>query len=313
MDIRDFFIKGDMKGAIEFMGSHEEFKDVLPLYMDIFENCKYLDYDVPTLLNDILRQYQIYFRDVFYCRIPAEEAGESLKERLVETIGLHDADEDQLTKELERLFEENGFHALFGDTQGYYGPYIWRETVPATYSVELPDTTAEYRVNILKGFLFRSWMDYLTFGKHGTGGWAGKDGVINCIEKAYDFDSDAFRISFLKHEAQHTVDMKNFPEITSAQLEYRAKLVELIYCSDTGLLQKFISEADDTQKNNGHAMASARIKKEFANINSGDVSQIHARASELFSASTKEITTPLTEAFSEEIITTSKTGGLYKP
>ena len=81
-----------------------------------------------------------------------------------------DADEAHLAEQLQSLFEAEGYHALFGKTQGYYGPYIWRDTVPTVYRVELPCGTAEYTVNILKGFVFRSWMDYLTFGRYGTGG-----------------------------------------------------------------------------------------------------------------------------------------------
>ena len=153
-------------------------------------------------------------------------------------LNMPDADEDTLVEQLQSVFEENGYHALFGKTQGYYGPYIWRDTVPTVYRVELPDGAAEYTVYILKGFVFRSWLDYLTFGKQGTGGWASPDGTINCIEQAYDFESERFLVSLLKHEAQHTVDMKRFPGITPAELEYRAKLVELHYCSNLGLLQK---------------------------------------------------------------------------
>ena len=41
------------------------------------------------------------------------------------------------------MIESEGYHALFGRTQGYYGPYIWRETVPMVYRVELPDETAD--------------------------------------------------------------------------------------------------------------------------------------------------------------------------
>lgn len=99
--------------------------------------------------------------------------------------------------------------------------------------MELPDGSAEYTVNLLKGFVFRSWMDYLTFGRYGTGGWASPDGTINCIEQAYDLESERFRVSLLKHEAQHTVDRKRFPQITPAELEYRAKLVELHFLRAT--------------------------------------------------------------------------------
>ncbi len=32
MQIQDFFINGDMKGAIAYMREHEEFGDILPAY-----------------------------------------------------------------------------------------------------------------------------------------------------------------------------------------------------------------------------------------------------------------------------------------
>ena len=155
------------------------------------------------------------------------------------------------------------------------------------YRVELPDGTAEYTVNILKGFVFRSWLDYLTFGKQGTGGWASPDGTINCIEQAYDFESERFLVSLLKHEAQHTVDMKRFPGITPAELEYRAKLVELHYCSDLGLLQKFLSTADARKSKDSHALACAQIKLAFAHTNQADLSRIQTKALELLHAHTK--------------------------
>ena len=225
MQIQAFFINGDMKGAIAYMREHEEFQDILPAYIAIFENCKYRTYDVPEFLNQILLLYQVYYRDVFYCGLPAEEAADKLLTQLKALLDMPDAEEDQLDQRLCAVFEGHGYHALFGKTQGYYGPYVWKDTVPTVYSVELPDGTAQYTVNILRGFVFRSWMDYLTFGRFGTGGWASPDGTINCIEQAYDFESERFLVSLLKHEAQHTVDMKQFPGITPAELEYRAKLV----------------------------------------------------------------------------------------
>ncbi|MDD5920063.1 MAG: hypothetical protein PUC57_01895 [Oscillospiraceae bacterium] len=264
------------------MREHEEFHDILPAYIAIFENCEYRNYDVPEFLGQILLLYQVYYRDVFYCGLPAEEAADKLLTQLKALLDMPDAEEDQLAQRLCAVFEQHGYHALFGKTQGYYGPYVWKDTVPTVYSVELPDGTAEYTVNILRGFVFRSWMDYLTFGMFGTGGWASKDGTINCIEQAYDFESDRFRISLLKHEAQHTVDMKQFPDIKAPELEYRAKLVELIYFNDVGLLQKFLSEADERKTNDSHAIASARLKKEFAHIDQTNLSAIRHRAMELF-------------------------------
>ena len=288
MEIRRFFLNGDIKGAIAYMREHEEYKDILPAYTAIFEDGEYRTFEVPDALNDILRQYQIYYRDVFYCGLPEAEAADKLRTRLKALLHLPDAGEELLTERLRSAFEAEGYHALFGKTQGYYGPYIWRDTVPTVYRVELPGGTAEYTVNILKGFVFRSWMDYLTFGRFGTGGWASPDGTINCIAQAYDFESERFLVSLLKHEAQHAVDMKQFPAITPAELEYRAKLVELHYSGDLGLLQKFVSEADESRADDSHAAASARIRREFADTDPADLSAIRARALELLEAHTKE-------------------------
>ena len=289
MEIRRFFLNGDIKGAIAYMREHEEYKDILPAYTAIFEDGEYRTFEVPDALNDILRQYQVYYRDVFYCGLPEAEAADKLRTRLKALLHLPDAGEELLTERLRSAFEAEGYHALFGKTQGYYGPYIWRDTVPTVYRVELPGGTAEYTVNILKGFVFRSWMDYLTFGRFGTGGWASPDGTINCIAQAYDFESERFLVSLLKHEAQHAVDMKRFPAITPAELEYRAKLVELHYSGDLGLLQKFVSEADESRADDSHAAAAARIRHEFADTDPADLSAIRARALELLDAHTKEM------------------------
>ena len=289
MQISQFFVNGDIKGAIAYMRNHEEFKDILPAYVAIFEDCEYRTFEIPDILNDILRLYQIYFRDTFYCRLPEAEAADKLLTGLKVLLDVPDAEEELLTEQLQSVFEAKGYHALFGKTQGYYGPYIWRDTVPTVYRVELPSGTAEYTVNILKGFVFRSWMDYLTFGMYGTRGWASPDGTINCIEQAYDFESERFLVSLLKHEAQHTVDMKQFPGITPAELEYRAKLVELHYSSDLGLLQEFLSAADESKTNDGHAIASARLKLEFADMDQTKLFRIQTRALELLHAHTKEM------------------------
>lgn len=284
MQISDFFINGDIKGAISYMRCHEEFNSILPAYTAIFEDEEYRHYDISEQLNRILLAYQVYYRDVFYCGIPNLEASEKLFSTLRAELNSPSADEDQLAEQLQTLFEENGYHALFGKTQGYYGPYIWRDTVPTVYKVELPCSVAEYTVNILKGFVFRSWMDYLTFGRFGTGGWASPDGTINCVEQAYDFESDRFLVSLLKHEAQHTVDMKQYPGITPTELEYRAKLVELCYSRDEGLLQRFMDAANESRTDDSHAMASVRIKNDFERLTTAKPEEIRAKALEHFLA-----------------------------
>ena len=289
VDISQFFIRCDVKGAIEYMKSHDEFKEILPSYTAIFEDCKYLSYDIPDSLDKILRLYQIYYRDIFYCGMKESEAESKLLSGLKELLGIPNADEAILAEKLQELFENNGYHALFGKTQGFYGPYIWKETVPTTYCVELPEGSNEYKVNILKGFVFRSWMDYLTFGRFGTGGWVSPDGTINCIEKAYDFESERFLVSLLKHEAQHTLDVKKYQGITTEELEYRAKLVELHYSTNPALLQKFFAEAGNERHDDSHALASFKIKESFKDIDQNDISAIQKKALDLFFLNNKEM------------------------
>ena len=79
MQISRFFVNGDIKGAIDYMRDHEEFKDILPAYVAIFEDQKYRTYEILDDLNNILRLYHIYFRDTFYCGSPEAEAADKLR------------------------------------------------------------------------------------------------------------------------------------------------------------------------------------------------------------------------------------------
>ena len=75
----------------------------------------------------------------------------------------------------------------------------------------------------------------------------------------------------------------------SKDLEYRAKLVEMIYTQETNLLAKFCSEANSGRTDDGHALASARIKSEMNDLVSADIAEIQTRAGFLFTASSEEM------------------------
>lgn len=85
--------------------------------------------------------------------------------------------------------------------------------------------------------------------------------------------------------------------MSSADLEYRAKLVELIYSKERNLLQAFSQEANPMDKSNGHAMAAHRIVKGFADALGMDevdpaaipLEQIQTIARMLFEQSKKDI------------------------
>lgn len=285
--LADYFIRGDVAGAIAFMKGIPELSDFVQPYIDLFEKKQYIRYDIPENLNRILLCYQHYFRDVFY--LHKENAEDELLEKLKIELGLPDGDASAVEEEMTRRFTEQGYQLLCGITNGYRGPYVWKETVPMTFEVELPETISTYRVNMLRGFVMRSWMDYLTFGMKGTGGWTAPDGTICCVENAYDITSEQFQVSLLKHEAQHAEDYKRWPNIQPHQLEYRAKLVELIYAKETNLLEKFCREAVAERMDDSHAIAAVRIKREMGELVSADNAVIQARARALFAASSREM------------------------
>ncbi len=137
-----------------------------------------------------------------------------------------------------------GLHCLAGQTQGYHGPYIWEETTRADYEVELPLGTETLTLFWMDGFIMRSWLDWLTDGDAGAGGWAKPEGIY-CVRKAYEkvIDQPRFQISFLKHESQHHADLRQW-DLSPSDLEYRAKLVELMYYEDAGFLKSLLIEGD---------------------------------------------------------------------
>lgn len=259
-------LKGDLHGAINYVKQYPDQAELYQRFVSIFEQERYHSYDVDNDLNAILLAYQQYYREVFYLRIERNQAAQILRDRLAAVLGMagNPTALDELEQDhLPALFMSRGLHFLGGKTSGWYGPYIWQTTETVSYDVELPDCIQPYTVRLLDGFISRSWIDYLSFGEIGPGGWSDGDGTIHCIKTAWDLDSEHFHVSLLKHEAQHTRDLKRIPDISSTDLEFRAKLVELIYSTERNLLISFAKEADDSDSSNGHAMAAYRIVRGF--------------------------------------------------
>jgi len=123
---------------------------------------------------------------------------------------------------------------------------MWREERSARYAVRLTDGTRHVRVRFIDDVLLRGWKDYASLGRISTTGWA-HDGELYCLADAYETSSEAFSVSFLKHEARHLADLERFPHMKPADLEYRAKLTELAYAHQSmeHLLSAFAAKAED--------------------------------------------------------------------
>lgn len=257
-------VKGKLRAAMEYAAGFPEQAELCRRYGSLFQEEKYLTYDVDDSLQEILLAYQKYYRDAFYLEQSPEEAAEGLRLRLAELFQAGPAAPlDELEEKVADAFRSRSLYALCGRTGGYYGPYIWRTEELKQYAVELPDGTRDYAVKLLDGFVMESWLSYLTFGMSGTGGWSNGDGLIHCIKSNYDLDSESFRVSLLKHEVQHAADQDRYPGMSSEDLEYRAKLVELVYSEERRMLDRFLREADETNAGNSHGLAAERIVRGF--------------------------------------------------
>lgn len=292
-------LQGDMPGLIRYLRQYPEQEQLCKRLIALFEEEQYADYPVDDEFNRILRLYQCYARDVFYLRLDGEQAAQRLRSDLAALLGMQaTATMDTLEQHIAVLFARSSLHFLGGRTGGYYGPYVWRTTTPATYEVDLPEGVQAYTVMMLEGFISCSWLDTLSFGEITPGGWTGPDGVIHCVKASYDLESEAFQVSLLKHEAQHAMDLARNPRLSSVTLEYRAKLVELIYSHKRNLLAEFASQASTDHSTNGHAMAADKIIRNFAEktskapdeIQHMPLSQVRAIALDLFQESAALLT-----------------------
>lgn len=294
-----YIIKGDLIGAISYVKQFSEQTELYNQFMAIFKQEKYHTYEVDAYLNKILAIYQRYYRNVFYLSIDKENAADKLRAELAAFFSINDEIElcDIEQYQIAEAFENRGFHFLGGKTSGYYGPYIWKSTETKTFKVELPDGIQAYTVKLLDGFISKSWLDYLSFGEVSPGGWTDSDGIINCVKSSYDFDSENFKVSLLKHEAQHARDLAVHKDMSSEDLEYRAKLVELIYSNERNLLERFAKEADSCDKSNGHSVASSRIiegfsktlDKDYTELGNLEIDVVQATAKTLYESSNTQI------------------------
>ncbi len=285
-----FLVKGELNAAVSYLSGCGDQSELYGRYHKVFEEDKRPVYEKDAYLNEILDVYRKYYREVFYLNNNIKEAEKRMEERFGVVFGKSFTCPDIGETEVFKAFNERGFSFLGGRTSGFFGPYIWSDTEKKKYDVELPDGNSEYTVMLLDGFISKSWLDYISFGMTGTG-------IINCVKSSYDIEGEAFRVSLLKHEAQHSMDLIKFGNISSDDLEYRAKLVELIYSEQRNMLEKFLLQSDNSDVKNGHALASYKIAEKFSSKTGLDFKKLaslsaketQAVASELFFESSDEI------------------------
>ena len=211
-------------------------------------------------LRDALMSYLRYFVGIFERDQPVGAAESVLATELGAVTGRiptgdDDADITAAEADLAIGFTERGYHFLGGRTPPYLGAYIWTRTEDRPFTVTLPrGDPEEVTVHFCHDFLIRGWLHWQTFGAQGAGGWYQQDNPawpdgLYCVAERYAEpveENPSFRVSLLGHEAQHVADHRAFPGLSSAELEYRAKLVELIgFETVDDRLRFFLADAAD--------------------------------------------------------------------
>lgn len=216
-----------------------------------------------SLADKVLAAYRRYWTASLLRQQPPEKAESILLAELDRLSGAatspnldtqHDA-----TDRVARLLEAQGFFVLGGVTSPLRELMLWRQQTSTSTRVDLPDGPIQIKVTMLDDFQslgWAAWAAWATCDRSHTGGWVTPQGMM-VVRAAWDMDSEAYRVSLLAHEAQHFSDIRRYPRLSSADLEYRAKLVELALSLETQatLMQSFVVQAR-RDKSLPHAFAS---------------------------------------------------------
>ncbi len=175
---------------------------------------------------------------------------------------------DSLGTYVSRYIKSKGLYTTdaAGKTGRLFDLLVWRAQKDTTYTFSLNKEELTVKVVMMRDFITLGWEEYATLGKYYPGGWTTPEALF-CVADAYDLSSENFQISYLAHEGRHYADFQLFPNLQSADLEYRAKLTELSL-GQTGLLhtlQFFINNAN-YDSNNGHSVANYCVIRDLSKV-----------------------------------------------
>jgi hypothetical protein len=228
---------------------------------------------IGEVAEDVALAWRGYWRQSLLHSVEAEQAEADLTFALAEIQRAHAA-EPSPDHGLERmtvdLLERSGWHYSVASTAPWRDLYVWKTEQRAHYSVELTDLTVPVEVVFMDDFVVQGWKDFASLGLAATTGWVENDRLY-CVTWAYDTASENFTVSFLKHEARHLADLRQFPDMDTVELEYRAKLTELAFANQD--LQRIWNDFRAKAANNptaAHAHANWRIVLDIEKALAGD-------------------------------------------
>jgi len=315
--INNLALKGEINIALRILDSIKLYRQEDLQYKKKFEQRFKYKKDrsnslagVPKSLHKLVNVYQQYWR---MCLLDNSKINDSLFRSKALAFYIKENEKSNFTSEpfaianLEKIANHyiaaKGYHANdFGRTGFLYDLIVWKDVKPVTYTVRLIEDSVSVKVNFIDKFISLGWLAYARLGR-GPGGWA-TDKELFCVTDLYpDLSSEKFLISYLKHEAQHFLDLKNFPGLPSKDLEYRSKLIELCFSNKQLFeLLTFFKEGGKDDSTNAHPFANYCIIRNLSTIlfnsafendvarwRSVTIETIQAAARELYLKSNQEI------------------------
>jgi len=203
-----------------------------------------------SLVDDIVSAYRSYWIDALMNGELPDTITPRLQHALAAALRSHGwellagADTSDLQRVLVEALRAEGIYALPGQASPLQDLLLWSEQSESRLEVELTDQKREVTVVYLSQFISQGWKHYAALGLVTTSGWI-ENGMLYCVDQAYATGTEAFEVSYLKHESRHLADMERFPGLAAADLEYRAKLTELAFASVSlrGLLEEFTARS----------------------------------------------------------------------
>ena len=220
------------------------------------------------IVNDISNIYREYWRVELMKPLPESRTDSMLYNNITDYVlsnKLTRLSKDSLRKNikddsvLKVIIEKEGFKVDFKFRNGFQEIFIWNKESTKKYEVILPKDTVKTTVVFIESYHINGYDEFATFGDSQVGGWAIKESAtLYCNKGTYDLNSEKFKVSYLKHESLHFTDLNNYPNLSAADLEYRSKVIELMYCTEATIYDNiglFMSGANKAERKNSHPYA----------------------------------------------------------
>ncbi len=274
LQIQSAALAGDLRPVLQLIaGLDEATLDPLSLVLlHQFRDRFYTNSEtIPVLeaqpmATAVIALYHDYWRLALTHTQPIEQSESGLRSGLKKLLrrdypGFDQSEE--IFTQLEKALSKQGLGSSAGFTPPLHDLYIWSSEQTQPYRVELTDGEEQVSVTLIQQPLLQGWQHFASLDLTATSGWATGQGLF-CLCWSYDPDSEAFRVSWLKHETRHVVDFREFPGMAEPQMEYRAKLTELAFYGNSvsSLLRNFANTgtADSTS---AHAQANYRVSRDI--------------------------------------------------